>query len=61
MIYMLWEECMLQKFSTYICKNDNFLYLNGKNVLQPKVSDIITEYLNKDKNNYIELKNNIWQ
>ena len=61
MIYMLWEEWMPQEFSTYICKNDNFLYLNGKNVLQPKVSDIITEYLNKDKNNYIELKNNIWQ
>ena len=61
MIYMLWKECMPQKCYKYICKNHNFLYLNGKNVLQPKVSNIVTEYLNEDKNNYIELINNLSQ
>ena len=52
---------MSQKCYKYICKNHNFLYLNGKNVLQPKVSNIVTEYLNEDKNNYIELINNLSQ
>ena len=33
MIYMLWKECMPQKFYQHICKEKKFLYLNGKNVL----------------------------
>ena len=61
MIYMLWKECIPQKFYKYICENNNFLYLNGKNVLQPKVSDIITDFLNEGKNSYIELRNNLSQ
>ena len=51
-MYMLWKECMPVKFYRHICKEKNFLYLNGKNVLQPKVSEIINEYLDKDTNNY---------
>ena len=47
MLYMLWKECMPQKFYQHICKEKNFLYLNWKNVLQPKVSEIITEFLNQ--------------
>ena len=35
MIYMLWKECMPQKFYRHVCKEKNFFYLNGKNVLQP--------------------------
>ena len=38
MIYMLWKECMPQRFYQHIFKEKNFLYLNGKNVVQPKVS-----------------------
>ena len=38
MIYMLWKERMSQRFYQHICKEKNFLYLNRKNVLQPKVS-----------------------
>ena len=45
MIYMLWKDCMPQKFYQNICKEKHFLYLNGKNMLQPKVSKIITEFL----------------
>ena len=33
MIYMLWKDCMRQKFYQHICKEKKFLYLNGKNVL----------------------------
>ena len=50
---------MSPKFYKHICKNNNFLYLNGKNVLQPKVSDIITDFLSEDKNNYVGLRNNL--
>ena len=32
MIYMLWKECMLEKFYKHICKENNFLYLSRKNV-----------------------------
>ena len=40
MIYMLWKECMPQNFYRHICKEKSFLYLNGENVLQPKVLEI---------------------
>ena len=61
MMYMLWKECMPVKFYRLICKEKNFLYLNGKNVLQPKVSEIINEYLDKDTNNYNQMRNNLSQ
>ena len=58
---MLQKECIPQKFYKHICKDSNFLYLNGKNVLQPKVSEIITDFLNEAKENYTELRNNLSQ
>ena len=58
---MLWKERMAQNFYKHICKDSNFLYLNGKNVLQPEVSEIITGLLNEGKENYIELRNNLSQ
>ena len=61
MIHMLWKECIPQKSYKHICKDSNFLYLNGKNVLQPKVSEIITDFLNEAKENYPELRNNLSQ
>ena len=42
---MLWKKCMPQKFYHDICKEKNFLYLNSKNVLKPKVLEIITDFL----------------
>ena len=59
MIYMLWKECIPSSFYKHICKEQNFLCLNGKNVLQPKVVDIITDFIRKDENNYKELRNNL--
>ena len=58
MIYMLWKEYMPQKFYKHIFKEKNFLYLNGKNVPQPKVVKIITDVFNEDEKNYRKLRNN---
>ena len=35
MIYILWRECMQLEYYKSICEEKNFIYLNGKNVLQP--------------------------
>ena len=59
MTYMLWKECMPVKFYKHICKEKNFLYLNGKNVLQPKVLEIISKFIDENKNNYKQLQNNL--
>ena len=50
---------MPQKFDKRVCKEKNVLYLKGKNVLQPKVPGIITDFIKKDENNYKELRNNL--
>ena len=60
-IYMLWEESMPMHFYKHICRDEIFLYLNGKIVFQAKVSEIITEVLKEKKENYLELKNNLSQ
>ena len=59
MIYMLWKEFMPQKFYKLICKEKNVLYLNHKNVLQPKVLEVITDFLREDENNYKDLRSNL--
>ena len=41
---MVWKECMPVPCYKFICNEENFIYLNGKNVLQPKVSEIIYSY-----------------
>ena len=57
---MLWKECMPFKFYRYICQeNFFFLYLNGKTVLQPKVLEIISEFIDADEGNYRLLQNNL--
>ena len=50
---------MTGKFYRHICKEKIFLYLNSKNVLQPKVFEIITDFLNEDEDNYKELRKNL--
>ena len=50
---------MPASFYKLICKEQNFLYLNGKNVLQPKVVDTITDFFREDENNYNQLRNNL--
>ena len=38
---------MPAKSYRHICKEKNFLYLNSKNVLQPKLLETITDFINK--------------
>ena len=52
--------CATEILSAYL-QGKKFLYLNRKNVLQPKVTEIINEYLNEDTGNYNEMKNNLSQ
>ena len=59
MIYMLWRECMLIEFYKFICEQKKFMYLNGKNALQPKVFQIITKFIEADKKYYRLLQNNL--
>ena len=51
MIYMLWKECIRGNFYRHICKEENVLYLNGKNVLQTKVLEIIHDFLKESNDN----------
>ena len=60
-IYMVWKECMPAQFYKFICREENFLYLNGKNVLQPKVSKILTNFVAGNEKNYVLLRNNLSQ
>ena len=59
MIYMLWREYILIEYYKFICEENNFLYLIGKNVLQLKVLQIIADFIEKDKKNYKLLQNNL--
>ena len=61
MIYMLWKECVPVEFYKYTCLEENFVYLNGKNVLYPNVSEIVLNFIQKDKKNYSKLRNNLCQ
>ena len=58
---MLWKECMPANFYRHICKEKNALYLNGKNMLLPKVAEIINDNLDEETNNYNEMRNNLSQ
>ena len=59
MIYMLWKECMPAKFYRHICKEKNFLYLNSKNVLQPKLLEIIIDFINERDDNFKAFRKNL--
>ena len=47
------------EFYKFICEQKKFMYLNGKNVLQPKVFQIITKFIEADKKYYRLLQNNL--
>ena len=54
-IYSLWDQCIERTFYKHIYENDNFIYLNSKNVLYSKTAQIVLEYLKKDPRNIILL------
>ena len=53
---MFWDECIKKSFYKQICENENFIYLNGKNVLYTKTAQIVLHYLSKDKQNIVHLR-----
>ena len=55
-IHMFWEDCKEPSFYKHICKPENFMYLNGKNVIYPRVAEIVHKYIEKNKENFDKLK-----
>ena len=50
---------MLQRFYQHILKEKNLFYLNRKTVLQPNVSEKITDFLKEADENYKDSRNNL--
>ena len=61
MIYMLWKECIPADFQKFICKEEHFLHLNGKNILCSKIAEIVQKFIDKNEKNYNQLRNNLCQ
>ena len=51
MVYMLWRECITSEFYRYICQDENFKYLNGRDVNQSGVLEIVGNFINQKKDN----------
>ena len=51
MVYMLWRECIPSEFYKYICEDENFKYLNGRDVSQPGVLEIVDSFIDQGKEN----------
>ena len=51
MVYMLWRECIPSEFYKYICEEKKFIYLNGRNVNQSHVLDIVGNFIDQGKQN----------
>ena len=50
-VYMLWRECIPSEFYRYICEEKNFIYLNGRDVGQPGVLEIVRGFTDQGKQN----------
>ena len=50
-VYMLWRECIPSEFYRYICKEKDFIYLNGRDVGQPGALEIVGGFINLGKEN----------
>ena len=48
---MLWRECIPAEFYRYIYQEENFKYLNGRDVNQPGVLEIVGRFIDQDKEN----------
>ena len=56
---MLWKEGVPAGFYVFICQEENFLYLNGKNVLHPRTSDMVWSFISHDGKSYKLLRDNL--
>ena len=48
---MLSRECIPVEFYRYICQEENFRYLNGRDVSQPGVLEIVGQFIDQNKEN----------
>ena len=51
MVYMLWRECVPSEFYRYICEEKNLIYVNGQDVGQPGVLEIVGGFIDQGKQN----------
>ena len=51
MVCILWRECISSDFYRYICEEKNFTYLNGGDVGQPGVLEIVGNFIHQRKQN----------
>ena len=56
MIYMLWEGCVPPSFYKYICKAENLIFLNSKNVLYSKKSEIFWSFIRENLDNHRNMR-----
>ena len=61
MIYIFWKECVPVESYKYNSSEENFLYLNRKNVLYAKVSEIVLNFIEMNARNFTLLGNRLWQ
>ena len=59
MVYMSWRECIPPEFYRYICQDETFKYLNGRDVSQPCVLEIIGTFIDQNKDNLCMLQKNL--
>ena len=48
---MLWRECISADFYRFICEEKSFIYLNGRDVGQPGVLEIVGSFIDQGKQN----------
>ena len=61
MIYMLWKQCIPSDFYKFICREEHFLYLNGKKNLYPNIAEIVWKFIAEDDKNFNKLRNSLCQ
>ena len=59
MVYMLWRECIPSEFYRYICQDENFKYLNGRDANQSGVLEIVGNFIDQKKDNLRLLQANL--
>ena len=59
MVYMLLRECIPSEFYRYICQDENFKYLNGRDVNQSGVLEIVGNFIDQKKYNLRLLQANL--
>ena len=59
MVYMLWRQCIPSEFYRYICQDENFKYLNDRDVNQSGVLKIVGNFINQTKDNLRLFQSNL--